>query len=89
MSDECAAYLAYELHEAGLTDSAMCEAADWGVFGLDRGRVLVRLDNLGESKGMLVQRAGSVVRITWKYQSVEETDRWPRLTTASRIYTRS
>ena len=72
LSDECAAYLAYELHETGLTDSAMSENADWRVFGLDRGRVLSRLDNLGENKGMLVQRAGSVVRVTWKYQSVED-----------------
>jgi hypothetical protein len=72
LSDEGAAYLAYELHETGLSDSAMCEHPDWRLFGLDRGRVLGRLDNLAEDKGMLVQRAGSVVRITWKYESVEE-----------------
>lgn len=72
LSDEGAAYLAYELHETGLSDSAMCEHPDWLLFGLDRGRVLGRLDNLAENKGMLVQQAGSVVRITWKYESVEE-----------------
>ena len=72
VSDECAAYLAYELHETGLSDAAMCEDPDWRVFGLDRGSVLGRLDHLGENTGMLVQRAGSVVRITWKYQSVED-----------------
>ena len=72
VSDECAAYLAYELHETGISDSAMCEHPDWRLFGLDRGRVLGRLDNLAEDKGMLVQQAGSVVRITWHYESVEE-----------------
>ena len=72
LSDDCAAYLAYELHETGLSDSAICDHLDWRLFGLDRGRVLGRLDNLGEDKGMLVQRAGSVVRITWKYESVKE-----------------
>lgn len=72
LSDEGVAYLAYDLHDAGLSDSAMCEHPDWRLFGLDRGRVLGRLDNLGEDKGMLVQRAGSVVQITWKYESVEE-----------------
>ena len=72
LSDECAAFLAYDLHEAGLTDSAMSENPDWRLFGFDKGRVLRRLDDLGENKGMLVQRAGSVVRITWKYQSVED-----------------
>jgi len=72
LSDEGVAYLAHELHDTGLSDSAMCEHPDWRLFGLDRGRVLGRLDNLGEDKGMLVQRAGSVVRITWRYESVAE-----------------
>lgn len=72
LSDEGVAYLAYDLHLTGLSDAAMCEHPDWRLFGLDRGRVLGRLDNLGEDKGMLVQRAGSVVQITWKYESVEE-----------------
>jgi len=72
LSDEGVAYLAYELHDTGLSDSAMCEHPDWRLFGLDRGRVLGRLDNLGEDKGMLVQRAGSVVQITWRYESAEE-----------------
>ena len=72
LSDEGSAYLAYELHETGLSDSAMCEHPDWCLFGLDRGRVLGRLDHLAEDKGLLVQQAGSVVRITWKYESVEE-----------------
>jgi len=72
LSDEGVAYLAYELHEAGLSDSAVCEHPDWQLFGLDRGRVLGRLDHLGADKGMLVQQAGSVVGITWKHESVEE-----------------
>ena len=72
LSDEGVAYLAYDLHGAGLSDSAMCEHPDWRLFGLDRGRVVERFDNLGEDKGMLVQRAGSVVQVTWKYESVEE-----------------
>ncbi len=72
LSDEGVAYLAHELHDDGLSDSAMCDHPDWKLFGLDRGRVLVRLDNLAEDKGMLVQRAGSVVRITWTQTSVED-----------------
>ncbi len=72
LSDEGVAYLAHELHDTGLSDSPMSEHPDWRLFGLDRGRVLGRLDNLAEDQGMLVQRAGSVVRITWRYESVEE-----------------
>ena len=72
LSDEGVAYLAYELHDEGLTDSAMCEHPDWKLFGLDSAGVLGRLDTPAGDKGVLVQRAGSIVRITWRYASVEE-----------------
>lgn len=72
LSDEGVAYLARELHDKGLSDSAVCNHPDWKLFGLDRARVLGRLDNLAEDFGLVVQRAGSVVRITWKQGSVEE-----------------
>ena len=65
------AYLAHELHFAGLPDAAVAEHADWGLYGLDRAHVLDRLDLLGPRLGLLVQRAGSVVRITWSQPSME------------------
>jgi hypothetical protein len=34
--------------------------------------VLERLDNLGEHRGVIVQRAGSVVHFTWTVNSIEE-----------------
>ncbi|HNT55085.1 MAG TPA: DUF1819 family protein [Anaerolineaceae bacterium] len=66
------AYLAYDLHLAGLTDSALVEHPDWKLFGLGRAQVLERLGALGEKAGLIVQQAGSVVRITWLYASMEE-----------------
>jgi hypothetical protein len=72
LSDEGVAYLAQEVHDDGLSDSAVCDHPDWTLFGLDRARLLERLDNLDEDFGLLVQRAGSVIRITWKHASVEE-----------------
>ena len=66
------AYLAYELHISGQTDVAVVEHSDWRLFGMSRSRVLERLSELGEHGGMLVQQAGSVVRITWLYQSLDE-----------------
>ena len=66
------AYLAYDLHLTGLTDSALVEHSDWQLFGMNRGRVLERLSDLGEPGGMVVQQAGSVVRITWLYKSLDE-----------------
>ncbi len=72
MSDAGVACLARDLHEAGLSDSALCGHSDWGLFGLGRQEVIERLDGLGEDRGLIVQRAGSVVSITWRVQSMEE-----------------
>jgi hypothetical protein len=72
MSDEGAAILARELHESGATDSSLCDHPDWGLFGMNPHEVLDRLDGIGESRGLLVQRAGSVVHFTWTVDSMEE-----------------
>ena len=64
-------YLAYDLHFAGLADGAVVEHPDWGLFGLDRSHLLDRLDALREAAGLLVQRAGDVVRISWAHPSME------------------
>jgi hypothetical protein len=72
LSCEGVAYLAQELHDEGLSDFAICNHPDWKLFGLDRERLLGRFDALAEDLGLLAQRAGSVVRITWKQASVEE-----------------
>jgi hypothetical protein len=71
-ADFTVAYLAYDLHLAGLTDSATVEHPDWGLFGLTHERVLNRLDGLDERAGLIVQRAGSVVRVTWLRTTMEE-----------------
>ncbi len=71
MTDGGVAYLAHELHLCGLSDAAVVEHPDWGLFGLGRDQVLDRLDGLGPAAGLFVQRAGSVVRITWSYASME------------------
>lgn len=72
MSDEGAAILARGLHESGVTDSSLCNHPDWGLFGMSASEVVERLDRLGEHRGVIVQRAGSVVHFTWVVKSVEE-----------------
>lgn len=66
------AYLAYDLHFAGQTDAALVDHPDWRLFGLERARVVERLSELGEQGGLIVQQAGSVVRLTWLYTSLDE-----------------
>lgn len=65
-------YLAYDLHFAGLTDIAIVEHEDWRLFGLNRSQILQKLSDLDQQSGMVVQQAGSVVRITWLYKSMDE-----------------
>jgi hypothetical protein len=71
ITDGGVAFLAHELHLRGLADAAVVEHPDWGLFGLGRDQMLDRLDGLGPAAGLFVQRAGSVVRITWSHSSME------------------
>jgi len=70
MTDIGLAYLAHDLHFMGAPDSLLVEHPDWGLFGLDRAHLLERLDGLPTRAGLLVQRAGSVVRISWSHDSI-------------------
>jgi len=72
MSDEGCAVLARELHESGVTDSSLCSHSDWALFGMTASEALERLDGLGESRGVIVQRAGAVVHFTWTVKSIKE-----------------
>jgi len=72
ITDEGTVILARELYESGVSDSSLSEHQDWGLFGLSRTDVLDRLDGIGEERGLIVQRAGSVVRLTWFVRSMEE-----------------
>jgi|CXWL01.1.fsa_nt_gi hypothetical protein len=70
MTDVGLAYLAHDLHFAAVPDNLLVEHPDWGLFGLDRSHLLERLDALPASAGLLIQRAGSVVRISWLHTSM-------------------
>ena len=64
------AYLACELHFSGVGDAGILEHPDWAIFGLDGYAVLQELRKLSEH--LIVQSAGDLVRITWKYKNMEE-----------------
>ena len=71
-TDFAVVYLAYDLHLASLSDAMVVEHPDWHLFGLDREQVLQRLDGLDQRAGLVIQRAGSVVRITWLHSTMDE-----------------
>lgn len=66
-----AAYLAYDLHLAGLGDNALLAHPDWALFGLARAEVLDLLKRLSRQGLLIVQVAGELVRIGWTHPTLE------------------
>jgi hypothetical protein len=66
-----AAYLAYELHFAGVGDNTLLTHEDWALFGLAREDVLEEIKRLSLKGLLIVQVAGDVIRISWKQQDME------------------
>ncbi len=71
VSPSVAAYLAYELHFAGVGDNALLTHEDWQLFGLAREDVLEEIKRLSLKGLLIVQAAGDVIRISWKQQDME------------------
>ncbi|WP_213286689.1 DUF1819 family protein [Bradyrhizobium sp. sGM-13] len=71
ISYPASAYLAYDLHFAGVGDNALLTHPDWQLFGLAREDVLEELKKLSLKGHLIIQVAGEVVRISWKQPSME------------------
>lgn len=71
ISPTVAAYIAYELHLAGVGDNALLTHEDWQLFGLAREDVLEEIKRLSLKGLLIVQAAGDVIRISWKQQNME------------------
>jgi hypothetical protein len=67
-----AAVLAYDLHFAGRGDNLLLSDSDWSLFGLERDDVLAELKRLSLKRLLIIQTAGSVIRIGWPCKSIEE-----------------
>lgn len=71
ISPSVAAYLAYELHFAGVGDNALLTHEDWQLFGMVREDVLEEIKRLSLKGLLIVQTAGDVIRVSWKLSSME------------------
>jgi Putative inner membrane protein (DUF1819) len=67
-----ATILAYDLHFAGLGDNSLIAHADWALFGLDAADVLAELKRMALNGLVIVQTAGSVIRVGWHYKTIGE-----------------
>jgi hypothetical protein len=72
MQPKVAAYLAYDLHFSGFSDSAVIQNPDWMLFGYEFTDVLGLMKDLMSRGHLLVQSSGELVQISWKYRSMEE-----------------
>jgi hypothetical protein len=72
LESRVAAYLAYDLHFAGFGDNSIIGHEDWALFGLDRNDIRDEFKRLSLLGHAIVQSAGEVMRISWRYTSLEE-----------------
>ena len=71
LSTSGAAYLAHELHFAGVSDNTLVTHEDWQLFGLAREDALEEIKRLSLKGLLIVQSAGDTIRISWKQKSME------------------
>lgn len=69
---ETVVFLAYELHFSGAEDDAIVRHRDWGLFGLMLADVIALLEKAATQGHLFVQHSGALLRVEWKYQTMEE-----------------
>jgi len=67
-------FLAHELHFSGISDDGILQHRDWGLFGLRMMEILRELQRVSRNH-FIAQFSGEFVRISWKYQTMEEAIR--------------
>jgi len=67
-----ASVVAHDLHFKGVGDNALLRSPDWGIFGLEPEDALGELKRLSLRGELIVQSAGGVTQVAWKYKSMEE-----------------
>jgi hypothetical protein len=72
LEPRAALFLAYDLHFAGLGDNAVISHRDWALFGMETSDVIEVLKQLSLRGYFIVQSAGDLTRISWKYKDWEE-----------------
>ena len=69
---ETVIFLAHDLHFAGLDDQDIVHHVDWELFGQSRVDVISSLEKAATQGHLFVQYSGALVRMEWKYQTMEE-----------------
>ena len=67
-----AVYLAYDLKHRGFGDNQILAHRDWQLFGMAREDVRQQMKQLSLDGDLIVQSAGEVTQITWRYKTMSE-----------------
>jgi hypothetical protein len=65
-------YVAHEIHFQGFSDNSILESPDWKLFGLGREDVVREMDRLAANGHFIMQYSGELLRISWRYQTMED-----------------
>ena len=65
-------FLLYDLHLSGLGDNSVISHPDWELFGIEKEDLREEMKRLSLKGFFMIQSAGDVTRIEWKYESWEE-----------------
>jgi hypothetical protein len=72
ISKKTVIFVAHDLHFSGYSDNSILENPDWGLFGLKRIDILRELENASYDGHFIIQYSGEILKISWKYASMEE-----------------
>ena len=65
-------FILYDLHFAGNGDNSVIIHPEFQLFGMNRDDVLSEIKRLSLQGWWIAQTAGDVIRISWRYQSMED-----------------
>jgi len=69
---ETVSFIAYEARERGIPDASVATDRAYSLFGLSPRTALEELLRLSGQNGLIVQSAGDLVRISYKYETMED-----------------
>ncbi len=72
LKPKVALVLSYEHHFSGLGDNAVMNHTDWQLFGLEPLDILDMWRALSGQGHFIVQAAGGIVNVSWKYKRMNE-----------------
>lgn len=72
LEPKVAAILIHDFHFSGVGDNAAMAHEDWALFGLEKEDVRNELKRLSLKNYLMIQSAGDMTRIEWKFKSMEE-----------------